>query len=121
MRTAARSAVGRSPSGDGQCGIVEELAALSLVPSHAHVVRFLGYVRLSPHRRGSTLPSGARQSVDYDTSSVLVVQELLDGGDLSDKILERPVPSFDQRRRWAIEIAEVLRASHMATSSCPSS
>jgi serine/threonine protein kinase len=95
-------------------GIVEELTALSKVPPHKHVVRFLGYMRLAPHERVFETAAGERKKVDFDKGSVLIVQELLDGGDLFAAIRARPAPSYDELKRYAAELAEGLAHMHAA-------
>lgn len=93
-------------------GIVEELRA-HIALSHPSVVVFHGYVRVpETHSRTFSTRGGGRDTKDFPHGSVLIVMELLGGGDLSKVIRERPAPAFAQLKTWASHLAEGLEYMH---------
>jgi serine/threonine protein kinase len=58
---------------------------------------------------------GVRYEKHYPFGSVLIVQELLNGGDLYDAVREAgSARSFDTLKRWAVELAEGVAHIHRA-------
>ena len=93
-------------------GVVGELEALLRVPPHANLVRFHGYARVRGDFTRAFTVGSARREQRFPFGSVLIVQELLDGGDLHKAMLARPAPSYDVLKRWAVELAEGVAHLH---------
>lgn len=93
-------------------GIVEELRA-HIALSHPSVVVFHGFVRVpDAHDREFATRGGGRATKRFPHGSVLLVMELLSGGDLYHVIRERPAPSYAQLKSWSTQLAEGLAYMH---------
>lgn len=94
-------------------GVVEELKA-HIALSHPSIVVFHGFVRVpEAHDRSfSFRDGGGRDTKQFPHGSVLIVMELLSGGDLSKVIRSRPAPSFNQLKTWSSQLAEGLEYMH---------
>jgi serine/threonine protein kinase len=98
-----------------RAGVAEELKALAGVPAHPHVVRYHGFVRVLGDFTRAFTHKGAHHKKHFPYGSVLIVQELLNGGDLYDAVREKgPAPSFAALKRWAVELAEGVAHIHRA-------